>query len=82
MGRAQAATDLEAVDVGKAEVEHDKFWLRVEDGDFGIATGADPAGRVAGLFQRTHQRTGDRCVVFDQEQRSHAFTLPVLDARI
>jgi hypothetical protein len=37
---------------------------------------------VPGLFQGTDQRSGDRSIVFDQEQLCHPLTLPALDARI
>ncbi len=63
---AQVAADLEAVDIGQAEIEHDELGLGVEHGDLGIATGGDPACRMPGPFKGSQQRSSDRCVIFDQ----------------
>ena len=80
--RAQSSADLDAVDVGQAEVEHDEFRCGVEHGQFGVPTGAHPGGVVTRLAEGTHQGPGDRAVIFDQEQRRHPLTLSLLDARI
>ena len=62
-----STTDLEAIDVGKADVEHGQVVLVHGECGESVAAGRRDVGRHGGFAQRAPQQVGEGRVVFDDE---------------
>ena len=72
---AEPAADLEAVEVGQAQVEEHEIGLRAHRGQ-PVLPGRRPGDVVALPAQGGDERLGDRCVVLHQQQSGHGRNLP------
>jgi hypothetical protein len=62
---ADAAADVEAVDVGQPQVEHHE--VRVARRRWGRAAAGEPGDRVALALEHPHEAGGDRVVVLHEQ---------------
>ena len=65
---AKAPSDLEAVDAGKHDVEHDRIRRRLRHRRERLRAVLGERELVALGLERPHERVADRCFVFDDQE--------------